>query len=65
MSGFIVEGKCRLKGTIRVTGNKNEALPLVAASLLCSGPVVFSNVPQIGDVVTMLSIASLLGGLAA
>jgi UDP-N-acetylglucosamine 1-carboxyvinyltransferase len=61
MSGFIVEGKCRLKGAIRVTGNKNEALPLVAASLLCSGPVTFSNVPRIGDVVTMLSIASLLG----
>jgi UDP-N-acetylglucosamine 1-carboxyvinyltransferase len=61
MSGFIVEGKCRLKGTIRVTGNKNEALPLIAASLLCSGPVTFSNVPEIGDVATMLSIASLLG----
>lgn len=61
MSGFTVEGKCRLHGTIRVTGNKNEALPLVAASLVCHGPVTFSNVPQIGDVAMMLSIASMLG----
>ncbi|MBN1129119.1 MAG: hypothetical protein JXA71_09040, partial [Chitinispirillaceae bacterium] len=61
MSGFIVEGKRNLKGVIRVTGNKNEALPLVAASLLASGPVTFSNVPEIGDVATMLAIAGMLG----
>jgi UDP-N-acetylglucosamine 1-carboxyvinyltransferase len=61
MSGFIVEGKRKLHGTIRVTGNKNEALPLIAASLLCHSPVTFSNVPDIGDVRTMLSIAALLG----
>jgi UDP-N-acetylglucosamine 1-carboxyvinyltransferase len=61
MSGFIVEGKHKVRGTIRVTGNKNEALPLIAASLLCPGPVTFSNVPAIGDVRTMLSIAALLG----
>ena len=61
MSGFIVEGKCKLQGTIRVTGNKNEALPLIAASLLCRGPLTFSNVPDIGDVRAMLSIAAILG----
>ena len=61
MSGFIVEGKCKLHGTIRVTGNKNEALPLIAASLLLPGPVTFSNVPDIGDVRTMLAIAGKLG----
>jgi UDP-N-acetylglucosamine 1-carboxyvinyltransferase len=61
MSGFIVEGKRRLRGAITVTGNKNEALPLIAASLLCPGPVTFSNVPDIGDVRTMLAIAALLG----
>jgi UDP-N-acetylglucosamine 1-carboxyvinyltransferase len=61
MSGFIVEGKCRLQGTIHVTGNKNEALPLIAASLLCRGPLTFSNVPDIGDVRAMLSIAAFLG----
>jgi UDP-N-acetylglucosamine 1-carboxyvinyltransferase len=61
MSGFIVEGKRKLHGSITVTGNKNEALPLIAASLLCPGPVTFTNVPDIGDVRTMLAIAALLG----
>ncbi len=65
MSGFIVEGKRRLHGSIAVTGNKNEALPLIAASLLCPAPVTFSNVPDIGDVRTMLSIAKLLGARVA
>jgi UDP-N-acetylglucosamine 1-carboxyvinyltransferase len=61
MGGFIVEGRSSLKGTIQVAGNKNEALPLVAASLLCSSPVTFSNVPDIGDVRNMLEICSVLG----
>ncbi|MBN2036009.1 MAG: UDP-N-acetylglucosamine 1-carboxyvinyltransferase [Chitinispirillaceae bacterium] len=61
MSMFVVEGNHRLKGTIRVPGNKNEALPLIAAALLTPEPVTFSNVPHIGDVTTMLGIASLLG----
>ena len=61
MGSFIVEGKIRLSGSIQVSGNKNEALPLIAASLLCSGPVQLSNVPEIGDVNNMLEIASTLG----
>jgi UDP-N-acetylglucosamine 1-carboxyvinyltransferase len=61
MSGFVVEGKCKLHGSIRVTGNKNEALPLIAAALLGPGPVTFSNVPEIGDVKSMLAIAGFLG----
>ena len=61
MSSFIVEGGTRLSGTIRVSGNKNEALPIIAASLLSSGPVSLTNVPEIGDVRNMLEIASVLG----
>ncbi|MBN2188807.1 MAG: UDP-N-acetylglucosamine 1-carboxyvinyltransferase [Chitinispirillaceae bacterium] len=61
MSGFIVEGKRKLHGTVTVTGNKNEALPLIAAALLCPEAVTFFNVPDIGDVRTMLVIAELLG----
>ena len=52
MSGFTVEGNVKLKGSIRTAGNKNEALPLIAASLLCDKPVVFENMPDIGDVQT-------------
>lgn len=65
MSSFIVEGKNRLSGTVQVSGNKNEALPLIAASLLCPGPVSFSNVPEIGDVKNMLEIASILGAVVS
>ncbi|HON09462.1 MAG TPA: UDP-N-acetylglucosamine 1-carboxyvinyltransferase [Chitinispirillaceae bacterium] len=61
MSGFIVEGRTSLKGSIRVSGNKNEALPLIAASLLSCRPVTLNNVPDIGDVRNMLEIASELG----
>jgi UDP-N-acetylglucosamine 1-carboxyvinyltransferase len=61
MSGFIVNGKNKLHGSIQVAGNKNEALPLIAASLVCCGPVTFSNLPDIGDVRNMLGIASILG----
>ncbi len=61
MSGFIVEGNIRLKGSIRVSGNKNEALPLIAAALLCEKQITFENIPNIGDVGTMLNIAAHLG----
>jgi UDP-N-acetylglucosamine 1-carboxyvinyltransferase len=61
MSGFIVEGNKRLHGSIRTAGNKNEALPLIAAALLCDKPVELNNMPDIGDVRTMLKIAECLG----
>ena len=61
MSGFIVEGNHKLSGAIRIAGNKNEALPLIAAALLCRKPVVFENMPDIGDVQTMLALARSLG----
>ena len=61
MSGFFVEGKRKLNGEIKVAGNKNEALPLIAAALLCPEPITFTNVPDIGDVRTMLKIAAHLG----
>jgi UDP-N-acetylglucosamine 1-carboxyvinyltransferase len=61
MSSFTVEGGRKLSGAIRVSGNKNEALPLIAASLLCKSPVTLKNVPDIGDVRNMLQIAQTLG----
>jgi len=61
MSSFIVEGKHKLQGSIQVAGNKNEALPLLAASLISSSQVTFHNVPDIADVRNMLKIASVLG----
>lgn len=61
---FIVEGKQRLSGELAVAGNKNEALPLVAASLLSGNKTILKNTPDIGDVQGMLSIVRALGASA-
>ncbi len=61
MKSFLVKGNAKLSGCISVTGNKNEALPVIAASLLCSEKVTLQNVPDIGDVNNMLLIAKKLG----
>ncbi len=61
MAEFVVEGPSKLSGTIRPSGNKNEALPVIAASLLSSQPIILSNLPNIGDVASMLSLAESLG----
>lgn len=61
MSSFYVEGKRRLSGDLKVSGNKNEALPIVAASLLIGTKSSLTNVPNIGDVRGMCEIAALLG----
>jgi UDP-N-acetylglucosamine 1-carboxyvinyltransferase len=58
---FIVEGGGPIQGVLRPAGNKNEALPVIAASLLVSGPVVLENLPQIGDVETLLEAVHGLG----
>ncbi len=61
MERFIIEGGQPLAGTIRPAGNKNEALGVLPAALLTDEPVVVDNVPQIGDVLTLLEILSDLG----
>jgi UDP-N-acetylglucosamine 1-carboxyvinyltransferase len=61
MARFIVEGGTPLRGSITPAGNKNEALPLIAAALLTDEPVTLRNLPKIRDVKGMLEIASALG----
>ncbi len=61
MSSFIVEGGHRLHGHVRPAGNKNAALPMLAAALLTDEPVRLSNLPDIRDVHTMLELLSALG----
>ena len=58
---FIVEGGHRLSGTIRPSGNKNAALPIVAAALLTDQPVVLENVPRIRDLETLVQLIASLG----
>jgi UDP-N-acetylglucosamine 1-carboxyvinyltransferase len=61
VESFVIEGGHRLSGRIRAEGNKNGALPILAACLLTEEPVVLHNVPRILDVETMLALLDQLG----
>jgi len=58
---FVVEGGRRLEGTIRPGGNKNAALPILAACLLTDDAIVLRNLPDIQDVRVMLQILEGIG----
>jgi UDP-N-acetylglucosamine 1-carboxyvinyltransferase len=58
---FVIEGGRPLNGRLRAAGNKNAALPIVAACLMTDEPVVLRNVPAIRDVETMLELVAGLG----
>jgi UDP-N-acetylglucosamine 1-carboxyvinyltransferase len=61
VEAFLIDGGRPLNGTIRVAGNKNAALPIVAACLLTDEPVTLQNIPLITDVETMLELVADLG----
>lgn len=61
MSNYIIEGGHRLEGEIDISGSKNAALPIIAASLLNKGIVEIENCPKIHDVKIMFSILEKLG----
>ena len=61
MPSFIVEGGHSLTGAVRPAGNKNAALPAIAATVLATEPVTLQNIPRIRDVETLLEIVASLG----
>jgi UDP-N-acetylglucosamine 1-carboxyvinyltransferase len=61
MQSFVIEGGRTLSGTVRAAGNKNGALPILAATVLASDEVRLSNVPRIRDVETMVELLMDLG----
>ena len=61
MERFVVEGGHRLEGTIRPAGNKNAALPILAACLLTDEPVTLRNLPDITDVRVMIELLETVG----
>src|SRR6266568_793216 len=61
---LVIEGGNPLNGRIRASGNKNGALPILAACLLADEPVTLSNVPRIRDVETMLELVCVTGANA-
>ncbi|MGD9147175.1 MAG: UDP-N-acetylglucosamine 1-carboxyvinyltransferase, partial [Anaerolineae bacterium] len=61
MERFVIQGGIPLNGTIIPSGNKNAALPILAATLLTDKPVTLHNLPNIGDVRTMITLLEDLG----
>jgi UDP-N-acetylglucosamine 1-carboxyvinyltransferase len=61
MEKFIIQGGVNLSGEVTPAGNKNAALPLLAASTLTDEPVIFHNIPEIRDVHSMRSLLKSLG----
>src|SRR6476659_4656620 len=61
---FKVEGGHRLAGTIEPSGNKNSALPIIAAALLTEHPVTLRNVPRIRDTETLVELIRSVGASA-
>ncbi|MFZ4735467.1 MAG: UDP-N-acetylglucosamine 1-carboxyvinyltransferase [Bradymonadia bacterium] len=61
MEKFVIQGGRRLSGSLVPGGNKNEALPALAATLLTAEPVVLRNVPRIRDVEVMCAVLAHLG----
>ena len=61
MDKLLIEGGRRLEGSIAVSGAKNAALPILAAGLLTSDPLMVSNVPKLHDVATTLKLLAGMG----
>jgi len=61
MDKFVIEGGVPLNGEVTPAGNKNAALPLLAASLLTNEPIVLRNIPQIQDTQVMRRLVESLG----
>lgn len=64
MAEFIIQGGARLGGEVTASGNKNAALPLLAATLLTDQPVTLHNVPRIRDVMMLIELIQTLGASA-
>ena len=61
MDKFIIEGGLPLKGVVEPSGNKNAALPILAACLLTEEKIILNNLPNIQDVQTMRALLQSLG----
>ena len=61
MKKLVIRGGGTLEGTVKISGAKNAALPLIAASLLTGGPTTYSRIPQLRDIKTIIRLLSELG----
>lgn len=61
MDKLVISGGVKLNGKIRISGSKNSALPILAATLLADEPVTIHNLPHLHDVTTMISLLRCMG----
>lgn len=61
MEKLIINGGRRLDGSIRISGAKNAALPILAATLLADGPMTICNVPHLHDITTTMGLLGRMG----
>ena len=61
MDKFQIKGPCKIKGEVEISGAKNSALVLLAATLLFDKPVTLKNLPRVRDIDTMLNLLRSLG----
>ena len=61
MDKLIIQGGIKLRGEIRISGAKNAALPILAATLLADGPMTISNVPHLHDITTTMELLGRMG----
>jgi UDP-N-acetylglucosamine 1-carboxyvinyltransferase len=61
MNKLIIKGGIPLSGQVRISGSKNAVLPILAGTLLASGPVVVNNVPHLHDVTTTMELLGQMG----
>ncbi len=65
MDNIIIRGGTPLSGSVEASGAKNAALPLLAASILVEGPVVYHRIPHLKDITTMMTLISYQGAEVA
>ncbi|KUG28400.1 udp-n-acetylglucosamine 1-carboxyvinyltransferase [hydrocarbon metagenome] len=61
MDKLVIRGAKPLHGTVRVSGSKNAALPILLAAPLADGPIEYTNVPRLRDIFTTLKLLNILG----
>ena len=61
MDKLIIEGGNPVSGTLKISGAKNSALPILAAALLADGPVQIHNLPHLNDITTMITLLRCMG----
>lgn len=61
VDGFVVKGRKKLQGKVKISGAKNAALPILAATLIAEGEYILNNIPELKDIKTMFKLLENLG----